>query len=123
MSTATDRVIRFDFWKGLLCGEIFIYLAYLIYGAVCYGLQGQYVYNPSYQGVNPYNWQTVGNVFELITGIIAACLYGNIGIKVIYNNIGTDLFKFPRLETKRGKWIWVHVHLPTNLDGRLQNPA
>jgi hypothetical protein len=97
----------FDFWKGLLCGEIFIYLAYLIYGAVCYGLQGQYVYNPSYQGVNPYNWQTVGNVFELITGIIAACLYGNIGIKVIYNNIGTDLFKFPRLETKRGKWIWV----------------
>ena len=97
----------FDFWKGLLCGEIFIYLAYLIYGSACYGLQGQYVYNPSYQGVSPYNWQTVGNVLELITGIIAACLYGNIGIKVLYNNVGRDLLKFPILESKTGKWIWV----------------
>jgi hypothetical protein len=70
-------------------------------------MQGQYVFNPSYQGIAPYNWQTVGNAFELITGIIAACLYGNIGIKVLYNNIGKDLLRFPLLESKKGKWIWV----------------
>ena len=96
-----------DFWKALLLGELFIYLCYLIYGCVVYGLQGQYTFNPSYQGVNPYGWQTVGNTFALITGLIAACLYGNIGIKVLYNNVGRDLLGFPVLETKRGKWIWV----------------
>lgn len=104
---AANETTRFDFWKGLLCGEIFIYLCYLVYGAVCYGLQGQYVFNPSYQGINPYNWQTVFNALELITGLIAACLYGNIGIKVLYNNVGRDLLHFPQLEAKKGKWIWV----------------
>lgn len=97
----------FDFWKGLLCGEIFIYTVYIVYGAFCYGKQGQYVYNPSYQGINPYGWQTVGNTLELITGIIAACLYGNIGIKVLYNNVGMDLLNFPLLQSKKGKLLWV----------------
>jgi len=96
----------FDFWKSLICAEILIYLCYMIYGCFCYGMQGQYVINPSYQGVQPYGWQTFGNVLELITGIIAACLYGNIGIKVFYNNVGRDLIHFPLLESKKGKWIW-----------------
>lgn len=34
-------------------------------------------------------------------------MYGNIGIKVLYNNIGRDLFRFPLLESRVGKWIWV----------------
>ena len=101
-----------DFWKGLLCADLLIYLAYMIYGVYCYAMQGQYVYNVSYQGISPYNWQTVCNILELITGIIAAVLYGNIGIKVLYNNVGRDLLKFPLLESKRGKWIWV-VMVPT----------
>ena len=98
-----------DFWKGLLCADIIIYLVYMIYGVYCYAMQGQYVYNVSYQGVSPYNWQTVCNVLELITGIIAAVLYGNIGIKVLYNNVGRDLLKFPLLESKRGKWLWIFI--------------
>lgn len=98
-----------DFWKGLLCADILIYLAYMIYGVYCYAMQGQYVYNVSYQGISPYNWQTVCNVLELITGLIAAVLYGNIGIKVLYNNLGRDVLKFPLLESKRGKWIWVFM--------------
>ena len=36
-------------------------------------------------------------------------LYGNIGIKVLYNNMGRDLLKFPRLESKRGKWLFVFI--------------
>lgn len=96
-----------DFWKGLLAADLLIYIAYMVYGVFCYAMQGQYVYNSSYQGVSPYAWQTVGNILELITGIIAAVLYGNIGIKVLYNNLGRDLLGFPILESKVGKWIWV----------------
>jgi len=98
-----------DFWKGMICAEVFIYLCYLIYGCVNYGLQGQYAYNPSYQGVSVYAWQTVFNSFGLITGLIAACLYGNIGIKVLYNSIGRDLLRAPLLETKKGKLLWALI--------------
>lgn len=59
------------------------------------------------EGINPYGWQTVGNVFSLTTGLIAAGLYGNIGIKVLYANIGREIFHFPPLEATKGKWIWV----------------
>lgn len=96
-----------DFWKGLLIADIFIFLCYIVFGLVVYSEQGQFAYNPAYQGINPYTWQTVGNVFSLITGLIAACLYGNIGIKVLYANVGRTVLKFPALESKKGKWIFV----------------
>ncbi|KIW21176.1 hypothetical protein PV08_01756 [Exophiala spinifera] len=99
----------FDFWKGLLAADVLIYLCYMVYGVYTYCMQGQYVYNPSYQGISPYSWQTVGNSLELITGIIAAVLYGNIGIKVLYNNLGRDLLSFPILESKGGKWIFAII--------------
>ncbi len=69
-----------------------------------YSFQGQYTLPLAYQGVSKYSWQTVGNVFAMITGIIAvrhrsatfpgtlltpytqAGLYGNIGIKVAYRS-------------------------------------
>lgn len=60
----------------------------------------------SYQGLSTYAWQTVCNLLAVITGIIAATLYGNIGIKVIYNNVLIEFFDFPPLTTHRGKWIW-----------------
>lgn len=84
----------------------------MIYGAYVYHYQGQYANILAYQGISPYAWQTVGNALELITGLLAACLYGNIGIKVLYNNIGRDLFRFPLLESRMGKWIWV-AFVPT----------
>ncbi|KAJ9604342.1 hypothetical protein H2200_011176 [Cladophialophora chaetospira] len=96
-----------DFWKGLLCADILIYLCYMVYGIYTYCMQGQYVYNVSYQGVSPYGWQTACNIVGLLTGVIAAVLYGNIGIKVLYNSVGRDLLNFPLLETRTGKWIWV----------------
>lgn len=34
-------------------------------------------------------------------------LYGNIGIKVLYSNVGRELLRFPALESRTGKWIWV----------------
>ena len=49
-------------------------------GLFVYSYQGQFTLSIAYQGVSKYAWQTVNNVFALITGIIAAGLYGNIGI-------------------------------------------
>lgn len=69
----------------------------------------RYTYQISYQGVSPYGWQTVGNILAVISGIIAAGLYGNIGIKVLYNNILMDLFKFPPLINRKGKIIWAII--------------
>ena len=48
-------------------------------------------------------------MFGVLSGIIAATLYGNIGIKVIYNNILMELFKAPPLTTKSGKLLWAII--------------
>ena len=95
-----------DFWKGMICAQSFIYVVYIFYGCFLYGYQGQYTVNPSFQGVAPYAWQTVGNVIGFLSALIAAGLYGNIGVKVLYNNIFTDFFGAPPLSTKKGKIIW-----------------
>lgn len=63
----------------------------------------------SYWGVSTYSWQTACNILGVISGIIAATLYGNIGIKVVYNNVLVEFFNFPPLITKKGKYIWVVV--------------
>jgi len=72
-----------------------------------YGYQGQYVINPSYLGIGQYNLQTAGNVFAMVSALIAAALYGNIGIKVLYNSILVEIFRAPPLTTKAGKLVWV----------------
>ncbi|KAI6839670.1 oligopeptide transporter protein [Hortaea werneckii] len=98
-----------DFWKGLICAEFFIVSVYLIMGMVVYNAQGQFAFNPAYQGIpnSAYSWQTLGNALSYITGVIAALLYGNIGIKVFYASVFRDLLHFPPLDKKIGKWIWV----------------
>lgn len=55
-----------------------------MYGIFVYSFQGQFTLGIAYQGVSKYSWQTVNNVFGLITGIIAAGLYGNIGISASF---------------------------------------
>lgn len=52
----------------------------MMYGIYVYSFQGQFTLPLAFQGVSKFSWQTVGNVLALITGIIAAGLYGNIGI-------------------------------------------
>lgn len=56
--------------------------------------------------MSTYGWQTVGNSISLISGLIAAGLYGNIGIKVFYNNVLMDLLKAPPLTAKPGKLFY-----------------
>lgn len=45
----------------------------------------------------------------MITGMIAAALYGNIGIKIVYINIIEDMFKGPALTSRKGRWIWTFL--------------
>lgn len=45
-------------------------------------------------------------MLAIISGLIAAALYGNIGIKVIYNNLLMEWFHAPSLITTRGKILW-----------------
>lgn len=47
----------------------------------------------------------------MISGIIAGALYGNIGVKVFYNNVLVDLLKAPLITTKGGK-IFYAVLVP-----------
>ncbi|KZF20803.1 hypothetical protein L228DRAFT_179732 [Xylona heveae TC161] len=95
-----------DFWKGLVCAEMLIYVCYMLFGLFVYSYQGQYAANPAFQGIDPQSWQDVGNALGVISALIAACMYGNIGIKVLYANVGQELFHGPRLETRKGRFIW-----------------
>jgi amino acid transporter len=55
-----------DFWKGMLCADIFIYLVYMFFGLFQYSYQGQYTYNTAIQSINPYNYQTAGNILSIV---------------------------------------------------------
>ena len=66
-----------------------------------YAYQGQYVVNPSYLGVGEYTLQTIGNSLAMASALIAAALYGNIGIKVLYNNICKCLLRCVVLHNAR----------------------
>lgn len=98
-----------DFWKALLCGEFFIYVCYLVFGLYVYSFQGQYAFNPAMQSLSPYWWQTATNILGLVTGLIAAGLYGNIGMKVLYVELLQEIFGAPPLTEFAGKMLWAAV--------------
>ncbi|KAJ7745981.1 transmembrane amino acid transporter protein-domain-containing protein [Mycena metata] len=100
-----------DFVKGMAMAQLLIVTVYLMYGITLYALEGQFVQAQSYTGLSPYSGQTICNVIGIITGTIAAGLYGNIGLKVIYRLIVETLFKGPGLMTPRGRIVWSCVVL------------
>ncbi|KIJ34891.1 hypothetical protein M422DRAFT_233084 [Sphaerobolus stellatus SS14] len=101
----------FDFWKGMVCAQLLIVTAYLLFGVYVYAFQGQYTINPANQGISGFGLQTATNVISLVSALIAAGLYGNIGLKVIYVNIVQDLFGGPPLVSKAGRYIWIGIVL------------
>lgn len=92
-----------DFIRSMICAQLFIWVVYLVYGCYVYYWQGQYAFEVSYLGLSVYGWSVACNMMAVISGLIAAGLYGNIGIKVLYNNILMDLLRAPALSTKAGK--------------------
>lgn len=85
----------FDFWKALLIAEAFIFSVYIFFGVYVYSFQGQYVINPANQGMSMRGPLVAGNNLYLVTGLIAAALYGNIGIKVLYQACFKELLHLP----------------------------
>jgi hypothetical protein len=61
---------------------------------------------PANQGISTYGLQTAANAISLTAGLIAAALYGNIGVKVIYNNVLVEIFGFPHLTATLGKYFF-----------------
>ncbi|SPC65867.1 related to neutral amino acid permease [Ustilago sp. UG-2017b] len=94
-----------DFWKGMISAQALICSVYLIYANVVYAFQGQYVLGQSYNGIAKYSFQTVCNMLAILSGTIAAALYGNVGLKVIYVNTVQTFFKGPALNSPRGRTI------------------
>lgn len=92
-----------DFIKSMWIAQFFIWVVYLSYGCYVYYWQGQYAFTVSYQGLSVYGFQVACNMMAVISGLIAAALYGNIGIKVLYNNVFMEIFRAPPITTKRGK--------------------
>lgn len=95
-----------DFWKAMAVAQLFITIIYMFFGLFVYSYQGQFVLSIANQGISLYSLQTVTNATSLVAGLIAAALYGNIGVKVIYSNIFVELFRAPPLTVKSGKYLF-----------------
>ncbi|KAF2738320.1 oligopeptide transporter protein [Polyplosphaeria fusca] len=95
-----------DFWKALVVAESFIFSVYLFFGIFVYSFHGEFVVNPAYQGLTGHAL-VAGNVLGLLSALIAAALYGNIGVKVLYANILIEFFNAPPLSTRGGKFLWI----------------
>lgn len=100
-----------DFIKAMWIAQFFIWTVYLVYGCYVYYYQGQYAFTVSYFGVSIYGFQTWCNMMAVVSGLIAAGLYGNIGIKVLYNNVFMELFNAPPITTKKGR-IFFGITVP-----------
>lgn len=95
-----------DFWKGMLCAQSLIMVVYLFYGLFVYAYNGQFSYVNANQAIGSKGLQNAGNVLTIITGIIATVLYGNIGIKVLYQGFLITDFNFPSLSSRKGAVAW-----------------
>ncbi|KAJ5553154.1 hypothetical protein N7494_002532 [Penicillium frequentans] len=95
-----------DFWKGLLCAQIFICFVYIFFGVFVYSFYGQYSAQVVTTAVQPFALQTVGNVFTLVTTAISSTMYFNVGMKTVYMEVFQEVFNFPTITTRRGRWMW-----------------
>jgi hypothetical protein len=80
-----------------------------MYGIFVYAYQGQYTINPGNQGISVYGFQTATNVLSLVSALIAAGLYGNVGLKVVYQTIILDLLNGPKMASVAGRVTWTFL--------------
>jgi hypothetical protein len=78
-----------------------------MYGIFVYTYQGQYTINPANQGISNYGFQTATNVLSLVSALIAAGLYGNVGLKIVYQSIILDLLNGPKMASRMGRVTWI----------------
>jgi hypothetical protein len=95
----------------MACAQTLIMTLYLTFGMLVYARQGQFTQSLAYYGVSVYKYQTVGNVIAIITGLIAAILYGNIAQKLCYYIIVEQWCQGPSLMTGRGYVYWMIINI------------
>ncbi|OJJ68378.1 hypothetical protein ASPBRDRAFT_32979 [Aspergillus brasiliensis CBS 101740] len=95
-----------DFWKGLLCAQMFICFVYIFFGAFVYSFYGQYSISNLYNVVEPKGLQMAVNIVYFLTSIIACVLYFNIGMKSVYQQVFMEILNFPDISTTRGRMLW-----------------
>lgn len=95
-----------DFWKGALLSQAVIFCVYIFFGIFMYSHQGQFSINPSAQSISDYKLQSACNVITILAAIIAAGMFSNISIKVLWQNIIMDIFKGPSLTSRTGRISW-----------------
>lgn len=95
-----------DFWKGMLCAQIFICCIYVFFGVFVYSYFGQYSGSAIYQVINPAGLRKANNILNLLTGLIACILYFHVGMKTVYVEVFQEAFNFPPIATKQGRWMW-----------------
>lgn len=79
-----------DFWKSLICAQVFIFVCYLVFGLYVYTFQGQFAFNPVQQGLSLYNYQTAANICYIMTGFVAAAMYGKFTLRLSISNISAN---------------------------------
>lgn len=99
-----------DFIKGMAMAQTVIFTCYLLYGLFVYAYQGQYVVNPANQGVSNYGWQTALNIISLLSALIAAGMYGNVGIKVVYNTLIRKILRGPDINSQETRTLRAFGH-------------
>lgn len=95
-----------EFVKGLIGADTLIMVVYLFYGIFVFCYQGQFTYAVANQGINQYGLQLASNILNIISGMLAAVLYSNVGLKVFYQGFGVPDLKFPKLDTIKGAIWW-----------------
>ncbi|EMC93302.1 hypothetical protein BAUCODRAFT_235731 [Baudoinia panamericana UAMH 10762] len=95
-----------DFWKSMLVAQFFCFFMYMMFGLLVYCKQGMYA--SILPGLNFANQTFIlaNNVIGLISTMVAAVLYGNIGVKVFYVNVLQAYFKAPSMLDPRGRFYW-----------------
>lgn len=95
-----------DYLKAFTLAQALIFVIYVFYGLYVYSFQGQFTLPVAFQGVGKYSYQTVCNALYLVSTMIAAGLYGNVGLKIFYVNVIEKLLRGPQLITLRGRFCW-----------------
>lgn len=95
-----------DFWKGMLCAQILILVVYLFLGLFVYSYFGQFSYVTAFQSMTSKGLQTAANVMSIIIYMLDGLLYGNVGMKIIYQGALVPECGFPELTSRKGAIIW-----------------
>lgn len=99
-----------DFWKGMILGQAVLAAVYIVFGMEVYHFYGQFAYLPIVQAIGNYCWQTALNALSIVAGLIATCLYTNVGLKIAYAEVLQPM-GLPPLTTKTGK-VWWAILMP-----------